>query len=217
MIALWVTYFVAAVAASCVFIVAGWRSKKAHDFTSERVGHGLPNDPLWQEAEIDLSEATPQADAGAALRLALKRLAPVMANLSVQADVAASFGLLVRMRGAALADLIEEMLAAVIHAAPASRILLTASAHGGRVSICITDDIPNADPDVRRAGVRGLMERVATRSGLLEVDVRPNEGTTTTLHLSAVEDTEDCLPEPATSVRLPFMSPGRLWPRSASV
>jgi len=186
------TYFVAAAAASVVFLIAGWRSKQAHGFTSTRSGQGLPYDPLWDESEIDPSDSIPMADAGAALRLALKRLAPVMANLSVQADVAASFGLLVRMRGAALADLLEEMLAAAIHAAPASRILLTASAHGARVSICITDDVPNADADVRRAGVRSLKERVASRGGALDVDVRPDEGTTMTLRLSSVaEDKED--------------------------
>jgi hypothetical protein len=200
------TYFVAAAAASGVFIVAGWRSKRAHGRISARFGHGRALDPLWDEPEIDVTEAKPQADAGAALRLALKRLAPVMVKNSVQADVAASFGLMVRMRGAALADLLEEMLAAAIHAAPASRILLTAAPHGGRVSICITDDVPNADLDVRRAGVRGLMERVAMRGGALDVDVRPSEGTTMTLRLSSV--TEDCKdraqPEPARAAASPL-------------
>jgi hypothetical protein len=187
-IAIWVIYFLAAAAASVVFLFAGWRSKQAHGFTAARAGHGSPYDPFWNAAEIDPSETTLQADAGAALQLALKRLAPLMANLSVQADVAASFGLMVRMRGAALADLLEEMLAAVIHAAPLSRILLTAAAHGGSVSISITDDIPNADQDLRRAGVRGLMQRVAMRGGALDVDVRPDEGTTMTLRLSAASE-----------------------------
>jgi hypothetical protein len=182
---MWKIYFLAAAATFVVFLVAGWRGKRAHGFTAARAGHGLSYDPVWNDAEIDLSETKPQADAAAALRLALKRLAPLMANLSVQADVAASFGLLVRMRGVALADLLEEMLAAVIHAAPVSRILLTAAAHGSSVSISITDDIPNADQDLRRAGVRSLMERVAMRGGALDVDVRPDEGTTMTLRLSS--------------------------------
>jgi glucose-6-phosphate-specific signal transduction histidine kinase len=89
------------------------------------------------------------------------------------------------MRGAALADLLEEMLGVAIHAAPASRILLTAVEQGEHVAISITDDIPNADPGVRRAGVRGLMERVALRGGALDVIVRPDEGTTMTLRLAA--------------------------------
>jgi hypothetical protein len=179
------TYFVAAVAASGIFIAAGWRSKQARRKSSARAGVGLPNDPLWDEVEIDPTDASPQADAGAALRLALKRVAPVMANQFVQAEVAASSGLMVRMRGAALADLLEEMLVAAVHAAPASRILLTAAARGERVAICITDDVPNADPDIRRAGLRSLMERVALRGGVLDVDVRQDEGSTMTLRLNA--------------------------------
>jgi len=189
-ITIWLAYFVVAVVASGIFLVAGWRSKQAHGFTAARVGHGLPLDPLWDEAEVDLSEPHTQADAGAALRLALKRLGPVMANHSVQAEVAAAFGLRVRMRVAVLADLLEEMLAATIHAAPASRILLTAAPQGEHVIICVTDDSPHADEDVRRAGVRGLMERVAMRGGALDVQVRPNEGTTMTLRLSAADDGE---------------------------
>jgi signal transduction histidine kinase len=195
-ITIWMAYFVVAVVASCVFLVAGWRSKQAHGFTAARSGHGLPHDPLWDEAEIDLSESQDQADAGAALRLALERLAPVMASRSVQADVAAAFGLRVRMRGAVLADLIEEMLSAAIHAAPASRILLTAAARNEHIAICITDDIPNADPEVRRAGVRGVMERAAMRGGALTVDVRPEEGTTMTLRLSAVAEDSETRPLP---------------------
>jgi signal transduction histidine kinase len=122
--------------------------------------------------------------------LALKRLAPLMANLSVQADIAASFGLMVRMRGAALVELLEEMLTVVVHAAPVSRILLTAAADGPNISISMSDDIPNADQDVRRASVRGLMKRVAMRGGALDVDVHPGEGTTMTLRLRC-EDRED--------------------------
>jgi hypothetical protein len=191
-ITIWIIYFLAAAVASVVFLVAAWQSKQARGFLPVRAGRVLPDDPLWKEAEVDLSETKLQADAGAALRLALKRLAPLMANLSVQADVAASIGLMVRMRGAALSDLLEEMLTAVVHAAPVSRILLTAAAEGANISISMSDDIPNADQDVRRASVRGLMQRVASRGGALDVDVQPGEGTTMTLRLSSVcEDRED--------------------------
>jgi len=200
---IWFTYLAAAIAASVVFVVAGWRSKKAHSFTSARVGHEMPIDPLWDEAEIDPSEARPQADAGAALRTALRHLAPVMANRSIQADVAAGFGLMVQMTGPALADLLEEIIGAAINAAPASRILLTAAPHDGQVVICVTDDMPNADPDVRRAGVRSLTQRVAGRGGALDVAVRPYEGTTITLRLAAAVVEQPDTPPPA-----PFGKPG---------
>jgi hypothetical protein len=76
--------------------------------------------------------------------------------------------------------------------------------------------MPGADAAVRRAGVRGLMERVAMRGGALDVDVRPAEGTTMTLRLPAVRAeagtpvTEPVNSEPATSERVtrePMTSP----------
>jgi signal transduction histidine kinase len=73
-----------------------------------------------------------------------------------------------------------------VHAAPASHILLTVARRGDHIDIAITDDMPGADADMRRAGVRSLMERVALRGGALDVDVRPAEGTTMTLRLAAV-------------------------------
>jgi hypothetical protein len=206
-ITIWVTYVLAAVAASCVFILAGWRSKKPGDATAPRGGNGPLADPLWAEADLDLAEGRSQADAAAALRLAVKRLAPIMANHGVQAEIAAPSGLLVRMRGAALTDLLEEMLVATIRAAPASRLLLTTAARGERIAISITDDLPDADPAVRRAGVRALREHAAMRGGSLDVEVRPNEGTTTTLRLTAVRETEDlAASEPAKAGLPPFFS-----------
>jgi hypothetical protein len=206
-ITIWIAYFLAAAVASGIFLLAGWRSKQAHGVTAARTVQGLPHDPLWDESEKDPIESTLHADAAASLRLALKRLAPVMATRFVQAEVAAGFGLRVRMRGAALADLLEEMLGAVIHAAPASRILVTVVETGEHVAISVTDDIPNADVDVRRAGVRGLMERVALRGGLLDVTARPDEGTTITLRLgAAVEDREgQALSQPAKGLTAPLI------------
>jgi hypothetical protein len=177
-------YFVAALAASAAFVAAGWRGKRAAGVALAPGPFGLSNDLLGDTAETELLET--QADAGTALHLALQRLAPVLASQSIKVDIAAPVGLLVRMRGVALVDLLEELLAIVLHGAPASRILLTAAAHGERIYIGISDDIPGADADIRRAGVRGLMERIAMRGGMLDIDVRPTEGTTMTLRLSAV-------------------------------
>lgn len=183
MIAIWVTYFLAAGAASGIFVAAGWRSKQARELAAARRWRGLPVDPLWGDAEIDINASEFRADVGGALRLALKRLAPMMANESVQAEVAAPSGLVGRIRGAALTDLLEELLAAAIHGAPASRLLLTAVTFGDRICVGITDDMPDADQAVRMGSLRGLMERVTMGGGALEVDVRP-EGTTMILRLA---------------------------------
>jgi hypothetical protein len=202
------TYFLAAAAASGLFIAAGWRSKRALGLASARDRYALPTDPLWGESESDLSPAQSQTDAGAAVRLALKRLGPVLASQSVQAEVAAPAGLLVRMRGGALTDLLEELIVAVVHSAPASRILLTVATHGDHVEVCVTDDMPGTDPAVRMASVRGLMERVAMRGGALDVDVRSTEGTTMTLRLSRATEQrqkERTLPEPEKATAPPLM------------
>jgi hypothetical protein len=191
------TYVLAAMAASGVFVVAGWRSKHARGVAAARNWEGLPIDPLWgqEEAHFDVSDVP--ADAGAAIRLVLKRLAPVMASQSVQAEIAAASGLLVRMKGAALAELLEELLTAAIHNAPASRLLMTATKRVDRIYISITDDMPGADPAVRLGSIRGLMERVALRGGTLDVNVRPAEGTTMTLRLAALSENDAPVLEPA--------------------
>jgi signal transduction histidine kinase len=111
-------------------------------------------------------------------------MAPVMATRSMKVDVAVQSGLLGRMRGTVLADLVAELLTAAIHGAPGSRLLLTAAAHGDRVHVRVTDDLAGADPAVRAAGVRDLMQRVALRGGSLNIDVRPAEGTTLTLRFA---------------------------------
>ncbi|MDR3532762.1 MAG: hypothetical protein P4L90_19685 [Rhodopila sp.] len=204
------TYCLAAAAASVAFVAAGWRSGQPLGVAAAEAYPGLVIDPLWGETDIDLSASQSQADAGAAIRLALKRLAPVMASRSVQAEVAAPSGLLVRMRGAALAELLEEMLATAIHSAPASRLLLTAVSRGDHIHVGITDDMPGADQAVRLGSVRGLKERVAMRGGALDLDVRPSEGTTMTLRLAAAtEETQDmqdrALPEPAKGPATPLI------------
>jgi hypothetical protein len=201
-------YFLAAVAASCIFIVAGWRSRQVSGLAVTQGRYGSAVDPLWGDTEIDVD--SPHADVGASLRLALKRLAPVMASQSVQAEVAAQSGLTVRMRGTALTDLLEEFLTASIHGAPASRLLLTATPHGDRVYVAATDDMPGADQTVRLGSVRGLIERIALRGGALDVNVRPAEGTTMTLRLAAATE------EPADTMDLPALEPARELSRSSS-
>jgi hypothetical protein len=189
---IWTTYFIAAVVASGMVVVVGWRTKHAAGSAAGQGRHGLANDPLWGDPEIDINASEARTDVVGAIRLALKRLAPVMATQSVKVDVAAPFGLLGRMRGATLADLLEEMLVAAIHAAPASRLLLTAGTRGDRIYVGITDDMPGADPAIRVASIRDLMERVAMRGASLDIDVRPAEGTTMTLRLAtAVEERQE--------------------------
>jgi hypothetical protein len=123
-------------------------------------------------------------DVATAIYLALARLTAVIARQSVTVDVAARAGLRVRMRGALLADVLEELLTVAVQVAPASRLLLTAVEDGGRVDIGITDDMPGGDAALRLGRIATLTERLKLRGDSLVVHVRPNEGTTMTLRLA---------------------------------
>jgi hypothetical protein len=207
-ITIWTTYILVAVAASGIVIAAGWRSRHTRGQAAEQHRYRVPNDPLWGDAEIDVSESDAPADVGGVIRLALKRMAPAMATQSMKVDVAAPSGLLGRMRGAVLADLLEELLTDAIHGAPGGRLLLTAAHHGDRIHVGVTDDVPGADPAVRTARVRGLMERVALRGASLDIDVRPADGTTMTLRFAAaIEASQDdrAPPEPAKGAAPPLI------------
>lgn len=176
----WMAYLAAAAASSIPFLVAAWRGRGTSDIRFSRFeSTASPIEPVQTGRQ-------PLGDAAEAIHISLKRLAPVITNRSVRIDVAARPGLLVRMRGPVLADLMEELIAAVLHSAPASALLLTASPRGDRIYISLTDDVPGADPLLRQAMLRGVSERAALRGGALDVHVRPDEGTTVTLRVMAV-------------------------------
>jgi hypothetical protein len=168
-------YLLATVAASALFLTAARRRVRKPALTSSYF------DP-------PAGRPTPGTVA-AATHIALTRLTPILISQHIRTDVAVQPGLRVGMGDGELADLLEEWLAAAAHSAPASHMLLTAAAQGDRVAISITDDVPNADAALRQSLVRGLMQRVALRGNVLDVDVRPTEGTTMTLRLPAAAPT----------------------------
>jgi glucose-6-phosphate-specific signal transduction histidine kinase len=173
------TYFLAATLAFVLFVFAGWRSKQSRT-RAVRIGRSTKTEDLLPSLAPDEAPA----DVAAAVNLALKRLLPVMTSQHVRADVAVRPGVLMRMPGTTLADVLEELLAAAIHHGQASRLLVTAVGHGEQVSISVTDDVAGADPAIRAGCIRRLAERVALRGGVLEIEVRPSEGTTMTLRLA---------------------------------
>ncbi len=175
-----------AAATTAVFLLAGWHGRKPVGAPFNGSDHRAAQD--GGSRYVAPASAPPVGDVVEAIGIALKRLAPVIVRQAVRVDVAARHGLLVRMRGPALADLLEELLALSIHSAPASMLLLTASARGDRIYVTFSDDVPNADLAVRQGQVRGVAERVALRGGALGVDTRANEGTTVTLRLAAAID-----------------------------
>lgn len=181
---IWSTYLLSTLAASAVFVAAGWRSRQpigtqplfAYPYLGIHVlNHNGPADPAAPERD----------DVAAAIYIALARLASLISSQFVKVDVAVRPGMQVIMRSPLLADTIEELLTAALQAAPACRLLLTAAPHGDRVHISVTDDMPDGDPAMRIGRVRALTERIARRGDALVVDVRPQEGTTMTLRIAA--------------------------------
>ena len=207
-------YLLAATAAAGALMTAGWRGNPEIALTSPPAGHADPADLEEPESIPAFTTSTQgQADVSAAMRLALKRLAPVMASECVQTEIAAPPGLFAGLRATVLADLLEELLSAAVHAAPASRLLLTAAPRGDRIYITVTDDMPGADPAVRLTSVRGLMQRVALCGGALDVDVCLREGTSMTLRFAAVtadrQDNKDQAPAERLKTIQPAMALGR--------
>lgn len=174
-------YLGVAVTASALFAAAGWRSRQVFHASISNVDNLLDMSSPSADTVADQSFA----DVADAIQVAIKRLMPVITSQSIHVDIAAREGLMVRMRAPALADLMEELLASVIHSAPASMLLWTAAARGDRIYISLSDDMPNADPAIRQSQVRNLTERIAMRGGALDINVRSDEGTTTTLRLAA--------------------------------
>ncbi len=191
------SYLIAGTAASALFVAAGWRSRQAAGPSAlhGRFGLGMHvalTDDLAYPAERGNGQ---RDDVSAAVYMALARLSSVIASQSVKIDVAVRPGLKVLMRPASLVDTIEELLAAAVQFAPASRMLLTAVADGDRVQINVTDDMPCGDAVARLGRIRTLTERVAMRGDSLVLDVRPQEGTTMSLRLAGGFDASTQTPE----------------------
>jgi hypothetical protein len=180
------TYLLAAGAASILFTAANWRGRQPIPAPSPAPRPDQPRPAGLRLAVTDpaASGFAGQGDVAGAASVALARLRPMIASQFVKIDVAIRPGLRVRMRGHALTDLLEELLAVAMRAAPASRMLLTALAQGDQVHVNVTDDMPVADAALRQGQVRSLTERVARQGNALEVTVSPGEGTTMTLRLA---------------------------------
>jgi hypothetical protein len=179
------TYSVAISAASVLFAAATWRGRQPASASSSAPRPSRPVASPRRPVDDPAASATARDDIAGAVAIALARLAPIITSQFVKIDVAVRPGLRTQMRGHALAGMLEELLAVVLHAAPASQLLVTAVAHGDRIDICVTDDMPVADVALRQGQVRTLAERVAARGDALMIDVSPGEGTTMTLRLAA--------------------------------
>jgi hypothetical protein len=189
MLTSWMAYILAATTASVLFVAAGWRSRRVAGSGFNRLNR-LPDMSMMASGHSG-GRAQPLGDAAEAIHMALKRLTPLIESQAVHVDVAARLGLLVRLRAPALIELLEDLITIAIHNAPASVLLLTAAAHGNHIHINVSDDLPGADLSKRQSQTRGVQERIAMLGGVLDIDVRPAEGTVMTLRLAAAFETPE--------------------------
>lgn len=178
-------YLLAALTASALFVAVGWRSGHVRG-KAVKPGSVFPYDPLWGESARQTVAPDGQTDVGWALRTVLDRLAPLLATQSVRVEAAVPPNLTGRMRGPVLMELLEAFLTAAIQAASGGRILVTAALYGERIYIAVSDGRPQADVAVRQRVLRALTERVALAGASLDLDIRPDEGTTMVLRIAAL-------------------------------
>jgi hypothetical protein len=111
-------------------------------------------------------------------------------------EIAAEPGLAVRADLEALRLSLRLVIRDAAARANGGRVLATASRHGGRVQITVSDDAEPLDRDVQEALLREAQQTLALQGGTLQVESRPGIGSTMRL------------PEPG-PVRAPVSSPER--------
>lgn len=172
-------YMLAAVFVSGLLPVAGWRS------TRNRAGavtfHGQ------YDAAPSISTQYP-ASIVSSVSIALRQLAPLMAEQDVRVDVALGHDLVVQMPGVLLTELLDSLLTEAINHARGGHLLITAIRERMLVTISATDDRPGADLAARRDGLADLAEQVCRLGGGLAVEQHPGEGTTVSLQLVGTFD-----------------------------
>ena len=125
------------------------------------------------------------AESGFAGRMAaaLERVGPVAARHGVALAFAAEPGLAPRLPEAVLDSALDALLAGAIAAAPAGKVLLTASRRGGTVTVAVVDDGAGFDLAARRAALRPTEAAVALQGGRIELAGTVGEGGTVRLLL----------------------------------
>lgn len=149
------------------------------------LGAGLAARPVAPAASTSTAAPAAVADSGFAGRLvaALERAGPAAARHGVALAFAAEPGLAPRLPEAVLDSALDALLEGAIAAAPAGKVLLTASRRGGTVTVAVADDGAGFDVAARRAALRPTEAAVALQGGRIELVGTAGEGGTVRLLL----------------------------------
>lgn len=177
-------YAISALAGSALLLFAVWHGRSA--------ARREPWPTLTGPAAGDPFAPNGPADVGAALTVALNRIAVPLTESGARVDVAIRPGLRARMTGQDLADLLEDVFRLMLRRS-AGRLLLTATPRGSAVIIRLTDDAPSGGAGPLHGALRPIIEQVALRGATLAVTGAAGGGATVTLRLAAVADGERAL------------------------
>lgn len=130
---------------------------------------------------------------------------PLAEERAVALEMACESGLFAGLADDTLSRVLSAVVRDAIERAASGRILVTASRHGGRVRVAVTDDAPVWPQDMQQMRLRDPERLISLVGGTLEVQPRPGLGTTVVMRFAerveraAASGMTDRRPEPATS------------------
>jgi C4-dicarboxylate-specific signal transduction histidine kinase len=122
-------------------------------------------------------------DIVAELSTILSRLLPEARRQFSEVTTAIQPDLVAASDPAAFRQALTDLFEAALQRAPCGRIIVTAGRQGPRVAITVSDDGMVAGLHATESVLRGTSQLLAMQGGTLEIDMRPGEGTITTMRL----------------------------------
>lgn len=168
-----------ALAASAVVLAAGWSRRR--EIMQRQGGPAIRSGMSLAPASLGSEMVDVLAEAASVMQ----RFESLAAEHFVALEVAVQPGLTVGANLRALQEILTELVRQAIEHSPCGRVLLGAAQVGGRVQIAVCDDAGNTDRALRASQLRQAQRWAALQGAILDIDVRPGQGTTTTLRLPA--------------------------------
>jgi signal transduction histidine kinase len=190
-------------ALSVPFILAAWIAFRRQHRAS--TGQGAMPDATGEAGladPVDIRIASAAADLEAALRQAVESVAAAARSRWVRLELAVAMRMTVPMSPGVLQTALRDTLLTVIDAVPGGQVLVTAATFGSHLHICITDDGPGKDQQVREASMRQTEASIALQGGSIIVEAQPGRGTSILIRLPMPAAADQ---ETSATMRVPFL------------
>ncbi len=155
------------------------------------VGRRFPDGAAaWTDRETEDSAAPGMAEFASSvleveseIRSALREFEAHCARRPLRLEIGLEPGLQLRADRRALRSALRSLIDHGLSQAN-SRLLVSASRHGGRVQICVTDDGAGTDRALQQSRLRDAERMIALQGGTIEVRTRSGAGTTVVLRMA---------------------------------